>query len=44
MFLFIINNKEVFLIKNRPTRQDKPKAIGGTMADNHLSLFQSLFM
>jgi hypothetical protein len=21
--------------KNRPTRQDKPKAIGGTIADNH---------
>jgi hypothetical protein len=22
--------------KNRPTRQDKPKTIGGTIADNHI--------
>jgi len=22
--------------KNRPTRQDKPKTAGGTIADNHL--------
>ena len=27
--------------KNRPTRQDKPKTVGGTIADNHKKLFQS---